>query len=392
MAESVLLIAGDELAEVREALAELRVEFRSVRPTDAAAVARTAPTRLLVTTARHALLVEPGTARPGPHPVRMAILDEDSKTVCARLRERGFDYLVRRPVHPIALQLLLLRALYRGDERRVSPRIPIGAMASYRTSLRWRPALVADLARRGCRFYVAKALEPDTQVRIQLPKELTGGPPIELAGWVVRCERDPLGSAELPFCVALAFELLPAETDDALALLLDAKATGPERLTPAEAEQAWREWTERAQARRAASGTPRAPDAKKGRRAPRRRFRSRVAAIRQRDRAMRVLVGRNLSLGGMLIDPDPELRVGERLALALFGKPEQRISLHARVVRSDAGGVALSFESPSPEATRELEAVVAGLPCVERTEGGGAIATVVGEIARRERVRGSGRS
>jgi hypothetical protein len=265
-------------------------------------------------------------------------------------------------------------------------------MASYRTSLRWRPALLADLARRGCRFYVAKALEPDAQVRLQLPKELTGGPPLELAGWVVRCERDPLGSAKLPFGVALAFELLPAETDDALALLLDAKATGPERLTPAEAEPAWREWTERAQARRAAARATLAADGQKGRRAPRRRFRSRVAAIRQRDRAMRVLVGRNLSLGGMLIDPDPDLRVGERLALALFGTPEQRISLHARVVRSDAAGVALHFESPTPAATRELEAIVAGLPSIERTAGGGAIATVVGEIARREGVRRSGRS
>jgi len=385
MAESVLVIGDDELADVREALDELRVDHRWLRPDDAKALAGAAATRLLVTTARQGLLLEPAARQAGPRPVYMAILDEDSKTVSARLRERGFDYLVRRPVHPIALQLLLLRTLYRGDERRVSPRIPIGGMASHRTSLRWRPALVADLARGGCRFYAGKPLEPDTQVRLQLPKEMTGDTPLELPGWVVRCERDPLGSAELPFCVALAFELLPPERDEALAALLDARTSGPERLHPAEAEQAWREWTEQAKARRAARKAPLAADARKGRRTPRRRFRSRIAAIRQRDRAMRALVGRNLSAGGMLLDPDRELRVGDRMALALFGKPEQRINLQARVVRSDEAGLAIAFEALTPDTTRELEALVAALPCVERTEGGGAIATVVGEIARRVR-------
>ena len=385
MAETVLLIGDDELSDVRDALDELRIAYRWLRPGDAKGLAGATATRLLVTTARQALLVEPTAYAAAARPVRLAILDEDSKTVSARLRERGFDYLIRRPVHPIALQLLLLRTLYRGDERRVSPRVPIGRMASYRTSLRWRPALVADLARGGCRFYAAKALEPDTPVRVQLPKEMTGDMPLELAGWVVRCERDPLGSAELPFCVALAFELLPAESDEALGALLLARTSGPERLAPAEAEQAWREWTEGAEARRAARSAPLPANARKGRRTPRRRFRSRIAAIRQRDRAMRVLVGRNVSTGGMLLDPDRDLCVGDRMALALFGKPEQRINLQARVVRSDDTGLAIAFEAPSREAMRDLEALVAALPCVERTEGGGAIATVVGELARRER-------
>jgi len=386
MAESVLLIGDDELKDVRDALEELRVDYRWLRLGDTKGLAHASATRLLVTSARQGLLIEPAARPPSPRPVCLAILDEDSKTVSARLRERGFDYLVRRPVHPIALQLLLLRALYRGDERRVSPRVPIGGMASYRSSLRWRPALVADLARGGCRFFVSKALEPDTQLRLQLPKEMTGDTPLELPGWVVRCERDPLGSAELPFCVALAFELLPPESDEALGALLEARTSGPERLSPAEAEQAWREWTKGAAARRAARGAPLEAEPRKGRRTPRRRFRSRIAAIRQRDRAMRVLVGRNLSVGGLLLDPDPDLRVGDRIALALFGKPEQRINLQARVVRNDPeAGLALAFDALSADATRELEALVAGLPCVERTEGGGAIATVVGEIARRER-------
>ena len=109
MAESVLLIGDDELTDVRDALEELRVSYRWLRPGDAKGPAHAYPTRLLVTTARQGLLLEPAARPANPRPVCVAILDEDSKTVSARLRERGFDYLVRRPVHPIALQLLLLR-------------------------------------------------------------------------------------------------------------------------------------------------------------------------------------------------------------------------------------------------------------------------------------------
>jgi len=117
------------------------------------------------------------------------------------------------------------------------------------------------------------------------------------------------------------------------------------------------------------------------RHSPRRRFRSRVVAIQQHDRAMRVLVGRDLSTGGMRIEPNPDLRPGEKISLALFGGPEERIVLRAEVARNDAeAGLSLRFLDLGPEVTRQLEALVSSLPHLERVDGPGPVATVMGEI------------
>jgi c-di-GMP-binding flagellar brake protein YcgR len=389
MAVSALVIDDGELQDVRDVLGRLGVEYRWIRPDDARGVPCESPSRLLITTARHALQTEPLAGPAGARPVRIAVLDDEARAACTQLRERGFDYLVRRPVHPIALQLLLLRTLYRGDERRVSTRIPIGCPTSYRTTFRRRPALLADLSRGGCRFYAAKLFEPDSEIRIQLPKELTGGEAVELPGWVVRCERDPLGG-ELPYCTALAFELLSDEIDEQLRAVLEARARGPERLAASDAEQAWREWSEQAGARRARPAEALNAEPRGARRMPRRTFRSRIAAVTPRDRALRTLVGRNISAGGMLLDPESDLRVGERLALALFGKPGQRLDVHARVMRNDREqGLALSFDPMSAEVARELERLIAGLPSGEGAEAEDSVVMVVSEITRRYRgVRG----
>ena len=75
------------------------------------------PSRLLIATPRRVDCVrmpEPGSEQDGSL-VRIVVVNEDSTTLRSRLRSAGFDFLVRRPVHPEALRLLLLRVLYRGD-------------------------------------------------------------------------------------------------------------------------------------------------------------------------------------------------------------------------------------------------------------------------------------
>ena len=90
----------------------------------------------------------------------------------------------------------------------------------------------------------------------------------------------------------------------------------------------------------------------------------------------------------MLVEPESNLRVGDRLTVGLFGKPGQRLDVRAQVVRSDPEqGLALSFEAMPAEATRELEALVARLEASEdrRVSDGASLVQVVGEITRRER-------
>ena len=55
----------------------------------------------------------------------------DSKTLRRRLRDAGTDLIVRRPVHPAALRLLILHSLYRGPEKRRTNRVSVGATIQY---------------------------------------------------------------------------------------------------------------------------------------------------------------------------------------------------------------------------------------------------------------------
>jgi len=101
-----------------------------------------------------------------------------------------------------------------------------------------------------------------------------------------------------------------------------------------------------------------------------------------------VLVGRDLSSGGMRVDPDPVLAPGQCLRLAVYGAArEEPFLVRARVIRSDAkDGAALQFEELDPETTRRVEGLVALLPSVESLRDGeaGSVGTVVSEVLETE--------
>ena len=367
----ILVLDDGELEDIRSFFKELGVGFVSLTGDAVDWLEFDPPTQLLVATARQALRLKPPQgqvpSQPTPtgaegQPIRIAVSTDDTKTLRRELRERGFDYLVRRPVHPVALRLLLLRTLYRGDEKRIADRVPVGGMVSYRSGLRRRPALLAELGAQGCRLYAACAAEPATPITIYLSEEMTGAEGLSLPGWVVRCERDPNASPDRPFCTGVAFEPLPHETDRRLRLLVAAKAQGPDRLPAQSGPPANRlpvRFGDRLRLRLHSRRRHR-------RRAPRRAFWRKVAAVTP-GTAFRVLVGRNLSALGMLAEPNPHLRCGDKVSLALFGRPEERVVLHSEVVRDDGeSGLALRFESLDRETRGKLEALITGLPPLER--------------------------
>lgn len=210
---SVVLVDDGELDDVRDLLGELGVEFAHLR---GGAVPRhlEAPRDLFLATMRRASL-----ARAWPHssdallrPVRIAVVDEDSPTARSALRKLGFAYLVRRPFHPVALRLLLLRALYQGDERRGEARVPVGVDVSLRSGLRRRDALLADLSRGGCRLVTDRALPAGAKITLHLSRELLGEGDLALGGQILRCQRDARALADGGFQVAVRFHgLKPPE-------------------------------------------------------------------------------------------------------------------------------------------------------------------------------------
>ena len=126
------------------------------------------------------------------------------------------------------------------------------------------------------------------------------------------------------------------------------------------------------------------------RRGPRGNFASPVVATSSEhvdEQKTRVLMGRDLSAGGMRIEPAGDIQVGERFQLAIYGPAEQKpFLIEARVERDDGeAGFGLEFVDVPAEAQRGLEKLVACLPDIESLEGGEArgLGAVISEILSR---------
>jgi hypothetical protein len=98
------------------------------------------------------------------------------------------------------------------------------------------------------------------------------------------------------------------------------------------------------------------------------------------EEATRILMGRDISLGGMRVDPNPRLRLGICLDLAIHLEGREKpLVLGARVHRIDGErGVVLRFLGVPSETARELTDLMATLPLIDPGEGNGGV--LVSEI------------
>jgi hypothetical protein len=297
-----------------------------------------------------------------------------------------------------------MHALYRGEERRGAPRVPLGYPVAVKIGMRRRDALLVDLAESGCRFLVNEPVSEGMKVTVQVPSELCGSDGFALPGTVVRCARDRSSPNDGGFAVAIQFTKLADAARSLLEEALAAHRLGGDAtedqpldetplVTPADiGDEAAPRLVRRVapqplpqepkRHRTAADARPKSPSER--RRHTRGRFAERVVAAATDGSIHRVLIGRDLSTGGMRVDRQPELVVGARLRLALYDAAQEKpMVVTASVVRDDgAAGVALRFDEIAPESAARLERLVAGLPPVERLADGesGALGTVVGEI------------
>ena len=399
-APSILILDDGELADVAELLEQLGEPFVRLRGGTIPAHVEP-PTRLLVATARRATLTSealPGAGgMGGPRAIRIAVVDEDSNTLRSRLRRLGFDWLVRRPVHGQALRLLLARALYDGRERRHQDRLPVGTPVCVRTGLRRREAMLLDLSRGGCRLLMPQRVAPGSRVTIHVPDAAVTRRTMSLRARVVRCQ----AGGEEGCLLGVRFERISQDTRAHLQRLLEARAGGPAALPAPPRGRKAKGW------RKALAGTPQAtlrdPQTPAGaagsaalrlepsspgerRKHARSAYRKVVSGLAEASHL--ALVGRDLSAGGMRIDPHPALREGDRLALDLYGGPDEGpLRVRGQVIR-DAGrdGLAIAFDPLSGEIHQRIEGLVAGLPSVEAldTSETDALGSIVSHIVERE--------
>ncbi len=360
------VIEQGELCDVLELLNKLEVEFEHFSkmslPTP-----RPEPAKLLVTTAASAAGMDyrraPG--RAADRPVWIALTDSDSRSQRRAVIQSGFDYIVRRPVHPKALRLLLERALYKGDEHRQRERVAVGYGVTFKTGLRSRPATLVDLSPTGCRLLTRHKVGRGHTLTVHFPPELAGGSAFSHAGVVARVG---LGSAEGgergEHALGIRFKRYEPDAVERMRGILNRLCTGPPtlsgdgpstsstlpvfgRLKPPEQPKPLK--------------LPNPPKDPNDRRERRSVYEAEVG-IFGLDNC--VLMGRDLSRHGLRLDPHPALVPSAQIRLSLpandGGDP---VVVGARVARDDGErGVALHFEWVDDEA--RLGELVGSLPAI----------------------------
>jgi hypothetical protein len=402
---AVLVLDDGELDDIQSILEDLRVSFGRVRG-GAIVEGTPPPTDLLISTPRRIEAV--GTRQvEGSGPLRVVVVSEDSNALRAQLRRIGFDFLVRRPVHPEALRLLLLHCLYKGDEKRRDRRVPVGFEVSFRAGLLNRRATLADLSMRGCRLLSRTRIDSGKRIRIQIPGALDPNELLTLTGRVLRETPDPGAGSEPLYALAVLFDPVGGDAQAALEKIIDERAQGPATLRPSAGRGHEGGGSARPAPTCPAGGEPPGEDAvahvdvevdvgletpgsarsDAGSEAERRRGRRAAYELTVPafgNRALRVLVGRDLSMGGMRIERLPGIEMGDRLHLAIYGDPgDPPFLVWGTVSRDDGeGGMALLFDPVDASISGRLESLVGSLPAVENLHDTevGAMGTVMSEI------------
>jgi hypothetical protein len=335
------------------------------------------PPRVVVAAARAALRLSVGPAVEGQGIVTIAVVDTNSQVLTGMLRRQGFRYVVRRPVHPEALRLLLLRALYRGRERREAPRVPLGCEITLRLRLTRRPALLLDLSRTGCRLYTREWYEPGDRLGLRIPREVTNGGALSLAGRVVRSGRRRTSEPDERVALALRFDRLDAVVRGRLEALIEAHASGPRPLPQPGLDAGAPEVAPRPRE----VGPAAAPTER--RRAPRAEHREEVLALEPELQRVRfALFGVDLSRDGLRVEPHPELAFGDRVKLAIYDAAcATSLMLDAEVTRDDGPqGLLLRFDPLDDVMASELERILERAPQLEASVSGDGRGLVMAEV------------
>lgn len=428
---AVLVQHDGELADVCQLLDEIGARYVE-RLGDCPRRQPTSPWDLIVASPRRILQFDAPPA--GPKPTFICVMQGDSRTLRSHLRRMRVDVIACRPVHPAALRLLFLHALYRGPERRRRERVAIGAEVRIRRGLRTRTATLTDLSLRGCRLLGRSPVPRDARISVIASNLAPIKRTLKLKGTVVRSGSAPDSAPGLHVIAVHFGDLAPRVAAD-LQAVLDAHRGSPavaresvpsdpaqarERMALPEPEDEEVAAAADVAAEHAAAtphddgGTPgehdeggETPRAVEGsddtrddhsaseaaspcgdedderRGAARRSYDKRIVALG--EAATRVLLGRDISTGGMRVDPGSSLELDETVKLALHaGARSEPVVVRARVVRDDGdAGLVLQFELEAERQVEQLEKLLAHLPMLDgsaENEQG----VMLGEIVDRE--------
>jgi hypothetical protein len=406
---SILLVDDGELDDVAASLDAQEIAYE--RAGGGTAAREIAPPRdLLIVTPRHIERVRrgsPADAAPG-RPLRIVAVEDDCPAMRRRLRRSGLHLLVRLPAAAEIWRLLIARALYQGNERREAPRVAVGSRVALESGTeRGAGTILVDLSNRGCRLRSAQAFSIGDSIRFRVTDAGddwgADGEDLVLRGRVRRLVRD---EAARDHTLAIVFDAdLEEATRTRLAAIINRWASGPtsaerkrvagpaippcqipsipdltlddETDPPIPADHPVRVQLEPAREGVADPGSP-----TERRSSSRGRFESSVLA--ESPSGPTIMIGRDLSAGGMRIERIGQFAVGDRFRVAIHGPgPLDPFVVEAEVRRDDGeAGFALAFRKVDTATARAIEKLVACLPDIESLEEGesGSIGAILSEI------------
>ncbi len=334
----VLIVDDGELRDVRELLDEMEIPWLEARALGGPDIP--ASVSLLLTNSRQALTSAGGRPEAALHVV---VYDEVSRTLRKVLERSGCDLVLERPLSPHTFALVAAQALYAGPERRRGPRVVCAAPVKLQTGRRPRAATLVQLSLRGCGLLTDLDVKVGGELKVVFPRELTGTEPLEASGPALAVGVADNGKRT----VSMAFRLMNVVSRRVVAKIMERNGAGAE-LRP------------RTRRDTAARAPELRPSERRG--GARRRFTRRVLAAG--TGISHVLLGRDLSSGGMRVRPDPELALGDELKLAIHSRPGLPAIMVKAVVARDDGedGVVLRFHELPDSIAARLEQIMDGLP------------------------------
>ena len=359
----LLAYDGNTLDDVYDLLAELGAQPRRVKATGPERLSawQDVP-KLILVDAGDALTLEIPAEADRQGILRVAIASSQSEILANLLRRLGYQYLIRRPLHRDAIEILLRNLLHKGESRRASPRVVLGIDAALETGIRgWqRSCSLLDLSRGGCLLASSRGPALRKRVRLIVGSEFTGDEEMSLTGHVIRRRFD---DASGKWQVALRFHP-PADVQGAkIGRLLQRRTVGPERSSEAASHQGWahrvKYWLGLEE-----KGAP-LPSHPDRRRAPRARMDRHVCKLdASGTRVTALLTGYDLSSQGMRVQSHPELELGNQFTVSLHDETRKRpLEVPAEVIRDDGpDGLALRFIDVDEELQDRLDGLIAALP------------------------------
>ncbi len=349
---NVILVDDGELSDVRRLLDSLGVEYRE--SASLSAIGQSSGCELLISSARHALAAPVGSSDALSVGFHVVVYDAISDGLRRLLSRSGCDVAVGRPVHPAVMRLIVAHASYVGPERRASGRAAMSAPVRLVGPAGTSVATLIQLSEGGCGLIAATSAAVGDSLTVVLPPEMTGTGPLALPGRVMEVADAESGEG---FGLAVVFEAVDPKVEQILEAVMQGHSLG---------------FTHSRRGPGLELSTN--PGSVEGsgpveRRGPRKLFAGRVVAAGRSDSC--VMIGRDLSVGGMRVRPMQGLQLGDEFKLALYDDGDAAAMVVAAVVVRDEGwnGLVLQFQ-PMPSATRRrLEQLVESLPATLPEEG-----------------------